>query len=67
MSKDDYFVIVYKILDYQYSCLKNCESADMDYLKCETDDFPVGLSYWEYIFEHLLIDTYDRAHKAGQI
>ena len=33
MSRDDYFVLVYQILAYLYTCLKEGQQADPDYLK----------------------------------
>lgn len=56
--KDDYFVLVYKILSHLYACLKSGEDADMEYLMCGSRDFPVDERYWSYIFEHLLDDGY---------
>lgn len=56
MAKNDYFVIVYKILKYLYKCLKNSESISLSYLACETKDFPVTQEYWEYIMEHMIED-----------
>lgn len=58
MAKDDYFVIAYRVLAYLYACLKAGEPPDMEYLKCNTDDFPVNGSYWEYILKHLYKDGY---------
>ena len=52
MSKDDYFVVVYRILAYLYHCVKNGINPDMEYLTYNTKHFPVCESYWEYIIEH---------------
>lgn len=56
MAKNDYFIIVYKILKYLYKCLKSSESISVSYLSCETKDFPVTQEYWEYIIEHMIDD-----------
>ena len=58
MEKDDYHVIVYRILIYLYACLKEGEKPNLDYLKCGTEDFPVGKDYWQYILFHLFEDGY---------
>lgn len=58
MAKDDYHVLVYKILAYLYECLKQGEHPSMDYLSCDTKAFPVGESYWNYTLLHLLEDGY---------
>ena len=56
MQKDDYFVIVYRILTYLYTCLKADEDVDKDVLS------PSGLGirpkYWAYIMENLQEDKY---------
>lgn len=56
MQKDDYFVIVYRILTYLYACLKAGEDIDKDVLS------PSGLGirpkYWAYIMENLQEDKY---------
>lgn len=52
MSRDDYHVIVYKILSYLYACLKQGESIDIEYLTAE--NFKINIEYWYYILRHLL-------------
>ena len=51
MSKDDYFVLVYRILTYLYYCLKEGIAPDMEYLTFNTKYFPICESYWEYIID----------------
>ena len=58
MSKDDYFVLVYRILTYLYYCLKEGIAPDMEYLTFNTKYFPICESYWEYIIEHMFADGY---------
>lgn len=57
MARDDYFVIVYKILEYLYGCLKSGKSPDThNILTAET--YGVNESYFEYIIAELLEDGY---------
>lgn len=58
MAKDDYHVLVYRILVYLYACLKKCEKPSLEYMKNDTDAFPVGFDYWQYIFRNLYSDGY---------
>lgn len=51
MAKDDYFVLVYKILAYLYACLKSGEKPDLHYLSAEGLGIPY--SYWTYIWKYL--------------
>ena len=56
MAKDDYHVLVYKILRYLYDHLKRDEKVDIDRISAESLNIPQ--SYWEYIFIHLAEDGY---------
>lgn len=58
MSKDDYHVIVYRILAYLYACMKTGEQPNLEYLKSGTQDFPVVESYWNIILKNLFKDEY---------
>lgn len=58
MAKDDYFVMVYKLLRYLYQCLKEECTADWDIVCPNTKDFPVGEDYFAYLLTHLLADGY---------
>ena len=58
MAKNDYFVLVYKILSYLYKCLKKGREPSEEYLKPLTKDFPIEYSYWSYIMEHIVTDGY---------
>ncbi len=60
MAKDDYHVIVYRILAYLYACLKSGEPVDMEYLTYGTKAFPVNESYWSYIITTLAESGYVR-------
>lgn len=41
MSKDDYHVIVYKILIYLYECIKGKKTFSFEYLQYGTKTFPI--------------------------
>lgn len=56
MAKDDYFVIVYRILVYLYACLKAGQRPSLEYLQPETHDFPVCPAYWQYIWRNIYKD-----------
>lgn len=57
MARDDYFVVVYKILKYLYECLKSGISPDIhNVLTAET--YGVNQSYFEYIITELLEEGY---------
>lgn len=54
MAKDDYFVIVAKILGFLYQRLKGKETRGvLEYIRPETKDFPIGREYMDYIVEHI--------------
>lgn len=58
MAKDDYHVIVYKILAYLYVQLKSGETVDA---KCIAHDgilFKINYKYWSYIMENMLQQGY---------
>ena len=60
MAKDDYHVIVYKVLAYLYVQLKKGESIDE---KCLVHDgvlFKINYKYWTYIMENMLEQGYIR-------
>ena len=58
MSKDDYYVIVYKILAYLYVQLKKGEVVEAEMLMYDGDLFQINRTYWVYIFENLSKDGY---------
>jgi len=53
MAKDDYFVIVYKILDYLYDCLKKGKEPEAAALRHDGKLFRIHPQYWLYIIEHM--------------
>lgn len=58
MARDDYFVIVYRILAYLYVCLKEGKEPDIAYISSDSPALKINQNYWEYIFRHLLADGY---------
>ena len=58
MAKDDYFVLVYKLLRYLYRCLKENIPASWEVIAPNTKDFPIGQEYFAYLLSHLLADGY---------
>ncbi len=58
MAKDDYYVIVYKILAYLYMQLKKGEIVESEMLMYDGPLFQINRSYWTYIFENLEKDGY---------
>lgn len=60
MTKDDYYVIVYKILAYLYVQLKKGEPIDPKMLTYDGGLFNINRSYWVYIFTNMLEQGYIR-------
>lgn len=58
MAKDDYFVLVYKLLRYLYRCLKGGIPASWEVVAPNSKDFPIGQEYFAYLLSHLLEDGY---------
>ncbi|MDO4301535.1 MAG: YjcQ family protein [Clostridia bacterium] len=57
MARDDYFVVVYKILVYLYNCLKLGEPPDV-YNVLTAENYGINQNYFEYIFTELLEEGY---------
>lgn len=53
MAKDDYYVIVYKILAYLYVQLKNGEAVDENLILHDGKLFQINHRYWVYILENM--------------
>lgn len=51
MTKNDYYVLVYRVLMYLYNCLKNGE--DVDASKLTPQWLGINERYFEYIFDTL--------------
>ena len=61
MEKDDYFVVVYKILAYLYITLKEGRHPDARLLKHDSHMLGIHEQYWTYIMESLQ----DEGHIKG--
>lgn len=56
MARDDYFVLVYKLLKILYLTLKSGKAVTNDELKKLSEGIP--LDYWEYILKSLNEEGY---------
>ena len=56
MAKDDYFVIIFRVLKYLYKQLKNGEPADPAMLRHDSKIFQVNERYWTYILSNMQED-----------
>lgn len=56
MAKDDYFVLVYRLLRYLYGCLKAGERSDISAITSEALNINNG--YWMYILESMCDEGY---------
>ena len=56
MAKDDYFVIMYRILAYLYACLKKGADIDTDIISHKALNIPER--YWLEIIENLITRGY---------
>lgn len=54
MAKDDYHVIIYKILAYLYQQLKNDNEIDTDYLVAHGKLFRINDKYYLYIMKNII-------------
>lgn len=60
MAKDDYYVIVGKILLFLYRKLKGREGRNtLEYLVPNSKDFPIRSEYFDYVIRHM--------HKDGML
>lgn len=60
MAKDDYYVIVYKILAYLYQRLKKGEAVEPEMLMYDGGLFQINRDYWVWIIENMLDQGYIR-------
>lgn len=58
MAKDDYFVIVYKILPYLYVKLKSGEDVNPNMITHDNQLLQINRKYWDYIMRNLIEDRY---------
>lgn len=64
MSKDEYYVMAYKLLKYLYDCLRKDDQPNSNLIKANTKHFPVGEKYFTYLIENLANDGYIRNVKV---
>lgn len=71
MAKDDYYVVVYKILSYLYARLKADEKVDVRVLAHDGPMLGIRKGYWTYIIEHMwkqgFVEGIDIAQGYGDI
>lgn len=60
MAKDDYYVIVYKILAYLYKQLKSGQPIEPEMLKHDGMLFQINKQYWVYIMQNMIDQGYIR-------
>ena len=53
MARDDYHVLVYKILLYLYTQLKKGEPVERAAISHDSKALQIPKKYWEYIFENM--------------
>ena len=53
MAKNDYFVIVYKVLGYLYDCLKKGLDPNLNYLDQIFEASNIGSDYSDYIYSSM--------------
>lgn len=59
MAKDDYFVLVYKVLSYLYACLKKGKNIEPIMLDRQGPIFQgVPTRYYTYVFNNLIKQGY---------
>lgn len=58
MAQDDYFVIVYKILEYLYRCMKAGKRPMPEDLAPPCQMYSIPESYWTQIMEELIDQEY---------
>lgn len=58
MKRDDYHVIIYKILAYLYTQLKNGDDVDAGMISNDGKLFQINQRYWAYIIHNLLAEGY---------
>lgn len=58
MARDDYYVIVYKILSYLYQCLKLGKKIDEKCIDNDNKYISINLDYWKYIIVKLIDEEY---------
>ena len=58
MAKNDYYVIVYKILTYLYECMKAGKRPEAEDFNWNCEMFSIPQSYWTEIMKELSANGY---------
>lgn len=58
MASNDYHVVVYQILEYLYTCLRDGAIPDIEALEKFRESKGLNKRYWRYILLHLLEDDF---------
>lgn len=66
MVKDDYYVIVFRVLKYLYKQLKMGKLPDPDMLRSDSETFHVNALYWRFILISMQEDGFIRGLKKGE-
>ncbi|MBQ8136331.1 MAG: hypothetical protein IJ174_02765 [Clostridia bacterium] len=66
MAKDDYHVIVFRILKYLYGRLKKGEPVEPEMLRNDSKTCNVNESYWRYILISMQEEGMIRGLKKGK-
>lgn len=56
MAKNDYFVLVYKLLKYLYECLKSGEKPEAEAIS--PNALGINPHYWLYLMKHLEAEAF---------
>ena len=66
MAKDDYQVIVFRILKYLYQQLKKGETVEAEMLGHDSKNCKVNETYWQYIITSMQEEGLIRGLKTGE-
>jgi len=66
MAKDDYHVVVFRILKYLYQRLKKGEPVEPEMLLCDSKVCQVNESYWRYILISMQEEGLIKGLKKGK-
>lgn len=66
MAKDDYQVVVFRILSYLYKQLKSGEPVDPRMIDHESKLCSINISYWRYIIENMQKEELIQGLKKGK-
>ena len=64
MAKNDYFVIVYKILSYLYECMKAGKEPAQEDIACDSQLFHISQRYWNHMSGMQFLEENSMMHKV---